>query len=102
MLGIYMITGCAYEPSTHGDNAYFGKSDDVEARFEKHRADLKAGRHHNLHLQNYYNKYGEEALKFVLVEECDSEKLNDTEKKWIHENYTYSNPRAFNQTEGGD
>lgn len=100
--GIYMITGCAYPPTDHGDNAYGGKSLDLERRFEEHQRDLRKGNHHNNHLQNYYNKHGEGSLKFVIIRECGEHELDDAETKWIEDNKTYENKNAFNQTPGGD
>lgn len=100
--GTYMITGCAYPPADHGDNAYGGKSEDMEHRFKTHRRELKNGTHHNKHLQNYYNKYGADSLKFVVTNEFEPGELDEAEKRWISENQTFRNKKAFNLTEGGD
>jgi hypothetical protein len=97
-----MITGSAYLPTSHGDNAYGGKSEDIFRRKEEHFKDLQAGTHPNSHLQNYYNKHGADYVKFVVIKECDPEVLNEEEIKWIEENKTYTNPNAFNRTPGGD
>jgi hypothetical protein len=102
MAGIYMITGCAYPPTNHGDNAYGGKAQDLDLRFRTHKQLLKNGNHHNTHLQNYYNKHGEDSLKFVTIKVCEPDELEESEKQWIEENQTFTNKKAFNQTIGGD
>src|SRR5437016_8839615 len=100
--GIYMITGAAYLPSSHGDNAYFGKSIDVDRRLSDHKRDLSKGKHPNDYLQNYCNKHGIDSIKFVVMQECAPAELDEMEKKFIKENFTYENPKAFNMTTGGD
>lgn len=58
--GIYTITS----PS---GNCYVGSATSFKRRWNKHRQDLRAGKHHSVALQRAYDKYGESALKFEKV-----------------------------------
>lgn len=50
---------------------YIGSSVDVKRRFYLHRLDLRAERHHSPRLQNVWNKYGEAAFEFQVLEHVD-------------------------------
>lgn len=50
--------------------SYLGSSVDIENRWNKHRAELEAGKHYNHYLQRAYIKYGRDAFSFDVVEEC--------------------------------
>lgn len=51
------------------EKRYIGSSSqDIQGRWESHLYDLRRGNHCNRHLQNAYNKYGEELLKFSVLE----------------------------------
>ena len=52
-------------------NFYIGSSKNIQQRFYKHRRELRKGVHKNEHLQNSYNKYGEECFELVIVEVCE-------------------------------
>jgi group I intron endonuclease len=68
-VGIYSIT------NTINDKLYIGSSVNIRARFNRHLSDLRLNRHENKHLQNSYNKYGEECFKFDIVTLCNEEEL---------------------------
>lgn len=78
---------------------YIGQAKDINARWTHHKSDLKHQRHANKHLQNAWNKYGEENFTFSILEECSEEKLNEREKYWIKELDTFNN--GYNQDFGG-
>lgn len=63
MRGIYYIK--------HVDSGriYVGSSEDITKRFDGHKRNLKANRHHCRYLQNCWNKYGENAFLFSAIEE---------------------------------
>lgn len=44
---------------------------------------MRNGRSHNQHLQHAFDKYGEQAFVFSVLEYCDVEKLNEREEAWI-------------------
>ena len=94
MCGIYMIR------NTINDKLYIGKSVDVKKRFREHKHELRLGRHHNVYLQNAWNKYGEGAFEFLVLEECDRDSLNALEIAAIAK-FSRSN-ELYNMTDGGD
>ncbi len=67
MCGIYKINNIIT-----GD-FYIGSSDNVQSRFKKHIQTLSVNRHRNAHLQNAWNKYGQDAFEFTILLLCDSE-----------------------------
>ena len=94
MCGVYMIR------NTINDKLYIGKSVNVKKRFQEHRHELRLGRHHNVYLQNAWDKYGEGAFEFLLLEECDRDSLNDLEIATIAK-FSKSN-ELYNMTDGGE
>ena len=67
IIGIYSIT------NTLNNKRYIGYSIDIQRRWATHKRDLKNNKHENDHLQKAYNKYGEDAFKFEIIEECTKE-----------------------------
>lgn len=94
--GIYRIT------NTKNGNSYIGKTAmNFGDRWDCHRAQLRGGYHDNPHLQNAWNKYGEESFEFVVVEEIDdASKLNELEIKYIAK--YKADGKSYNISDGGD
>ena len=78
------------------------------SRWSDHRWELKAGRHHNEHLQRSYNKHGADAFEYKILEvipqgdRTDQEfvnYMNEREIILIAEHDALSN--GYNQTDGG-
>lgn len=94
-IGIYRIT--------HIDSgkSYIGKTGmNFGDRWDSHRALLRAGKHSNSYLQNAWNKYGESAFEFAVVEVVsDPSSLDDLEMKYIAE-YKGSD-KSYNLHQGG-
>lgn len=67
--GIYKITNIV------NNKIYIGSSRNIKNRWFKHTALLRHNKHENKHLQNAWNKYGEENFKFEIVEQCEVEEL---------------------------
>lgn len=65
---------------------YIGHSQRLDTRFSQHRADLKAGKHINIYLQNVYNKHGLESLEFLVIEHCKEQKDRFLREKFYIEN----------------
>lgn len=75
--GIYAIVN----PAQHA--VYVGSSVNIECRLARHRSWLVIGRHHCIHLQRAWNKYGPSAFKFIVVEECSRVRLRRVEQLWL-------------------
>lgn len=84
--GIYQI----YNPIN--EKRYIGSSIDVARRLKEHRRNLIARRHHNQHLQNAWNKYGD-LLEFKPLEYCEPDLLLELEQQYI--DYYNSADRRF-------
>ncbi len=67
------------------DRFYFGRTmQEPQARFWHHRGYLRSGKHCNKYLQNMFNKYGEEELKFEIIASCtDCNFLDQVEQFYI-------------------
>lgn len=84
--GIYAIT------HTASGRRYIGKSVNITRRWQLHRWYLRNNRHHCGWLQNAWNKYGQDAFLFEIVEDVtDFSQLAERECFWIA-----NTPRAFN------
>ena len=59
--GIYAITG-------PNDKVYIGSSINVHKRWTIHKNQLRNNKHHSAHLQRAWNKYGEDAFEFSMLE----------------------------------
>jgi len=78
--GIYKITHIGSGRMYLGSTVLFYK------RWGHHRMELRQGVHLNKRLQNFWNKYGEEAFKFDIVETIENptkEILEQREQYWI-------------------
>lgn len=64
MIGVYAIV---HSPS---GRRYVGHSINVGTRLHVHRCLLRQSKHHCIHLQRAWDKYGESAFDFVTVIEC--------------------------------
>ena len=81
---------------------YIGQAYNCRQRKVQHYSDLRCGRHHNPHLQRSFNKYGEDAFSFRILEYCGKSELNGLEEFYI-EKFNSDNPRmGYNETKGGD
>ena len=78
MQGVYKILNCK------NGKFYIGSSVNVEKRFNSHRKELIANCHNNSHLQHAWNKYGEDAFEFSVIEEVqDKQKLRERETYYL-------------------
>lgn len=76
--GIYTITN---EIKGKG---YVGSSINIPSRWASHKSSLRRGKHRNTLLQNAWNKYGESAFRFDVLEEvADIAKLKQREQIWL-------------------
>lgn len=91
--GIYKIT------CLKNNMAYVGQAINIQDRWKTHIQCLNRNKHHNIHLQRAWNKYGENNFKFDIIEYCEKEDLNDKEIYWIKELSSFKN--GYNRTLGG-
>jgi len=62
---------------------YIGQSIDLERRKYEHFSSLKGNHHSNIHLQNAFNKYGENNFKFRVLLYCKSSELTKYEQFFV-------------------
>lgn len=91
--GIYKI-----ENNING-HIYVGQSRHIHRRFIEHRSSLNNGTAPNQHLQRAWNKYGEDAFDFSVLEVCEECDLNEKEVFWIE--LLHSKLDGYNMTLGG-
>ena len=77
--GIYKIT------NKQNDKFYIGSSINIEMRWYAHKSCLRRNVHTNQHLQNAWNKYGEDNFIFSIFIETDEEALLNKEQEIIDE-----------------
>lgn len=95
-IGIYKIT------NTVNNHIYIGLSRNLKKRIYLHKWHLRNNVHENDHLQKAWNKYGEDAFLFEIIEECEEEKINERELYWINYYGGFTNPNLYNIRDGGD
>ncbi len=74
--GIYTITG-------PNGRVYVGQSRNISERWRMFRYELRRGRYRSPHLQRAWNKYGEAAFVFAVVETCAPDALTTREQAWM-------------------
>lgn len=77
--GIYKIT------NKQNNKFYIGSSVDIETRWSAHKSYLRRCIHANKHLQNAWNKYGEDNFIFSILIETEEAALLDKEQEFIDE-----------------
>lgn len=93
MIGIYVYT------NKENGKQYVGKSTDIYGRKQGHLRKVQCGDTSPFH--NALRKYGEDGFLFEILEECESDMLNERERFYIKKlNSAY--PNGYNLTEGGD
>ncbi len=75
--GIYKIL------NTINKKVYIGSTFYIPGRLGSHRFHLRNNSHHNIYLQKSWNKYGEFAFEFVVLEYVEKDKLIEREQYWI-------------------
>lgn len=71
--------------NTKNNKCYIGQTTKtLSKRKDLHKYRLDTNNHFNSHLQNSWNKYGEDSFRFFELEKCNTlEELNERERKWI-------------------
>lgn len=65
----------------------------IEQRFAQHKSYLRSDQHYNNHLQQAWNKYGEDSFEFIIVEECPPDTCLALEQYYI-DYYDVCNPKC--------
>lgn len=65
------------------NKTYIGSSKNIYQRLLKHFALLRHNKHENAHLQNAWNKYGEENFEWTVLELCNPDILTEREQYCI-------------------
>lgn len=82
---------------------YVGQAVDIKKRNYNELWGLKNGKMHyngtNIHMDRAWQKYGESAFEWVVLEECSEDLLDEKEIFWIKQKDSYRN--GYNLTLGG-
>lgn len=78
--GIYIIK------NTLNGKCYIGQAKSIGDRWYTHKSSLSRGKHHSRYLQASWNKYGQDAFVFQVLEyvKLDKELLTQKEQYWIN------------------
>lgn len=69
--------------------SYVGSSGNIQTRWTRHRLALRRGVHHSEKLQRAWNKYGEAAFSFEVLEVCPVNALRVVEQRWLDQFQAY-------------
>lgn len=79
-----MSRGTVYAIENQDGKAYIGSTRNLKKRWRRHRSDLRRGHHGNPYLQRAWNKCGEQAFEFVVLEEnIPTGQLIQREQCWL-------------------
>lgn len=88
--GIYAIR------NSNNGKLYVGSSVNLNARRKQHFSDLRCRRHSNQHLQRAFNRYGEEAFFWEVLQELPASELLSAEKSWFESTNCCSPDSGYN------
>lgn len=90
--GIYCIL------NTITNKVYIGSSENISKRWYVHRRDLNNGirEKHNPYMQHAWNKYGESAFSFQVLEYCQTNELREREQWWLDLTKCYEEEIGYN------
>lgn len=75
-----LLMGCIYKITNKVNGKfYIGSSVNGYARKQVHFSKLRNNKHDNAHFQNSFNKYGESAFVFSIIEDVDAALLQERE-----------------------
>ncbi len=92
-----IISGIYRLVNTHTNACYVGQSQNIKKRVAEHFRLLRLGKHSNPHLQNSFNKYGEEAFTATVEVLCeDFDEIDMLENAFISGAACFDTPVAYN------
>ena len=83
--GIYQIL------NTVNGKVYIGSAKNIKNRWDRHTSSLKRNGRDNTHLQNAYNKYGEDAFEFSIIEYVEDENDLLAREQFYIDSYDWDN-----------
>ncbi len=86
--------------NTITNKVYVGQSKRLTCRWADERKELNKKKSKSPKLQNAWNKYGEDAFKFYVIEYCEKSDLIGKEIEWITKLDSFRN--GYNTTPGGE
>jgi group I intron endonuclease len=66
---------------------YVGSAIDISDRWRKHKYELRKGTHHSKYLLNSWKKNGEDNFDFIVIEECEIDKLIEREQFYLDQSF---------------
>lgn len=78
-----MLSGIYAISNNITNKRYIGSSTNVSKRWNSHKSCLRRSVHSNPHLQNSWNKYGENNFTFIVLEEVDRGCLIRKEENYL-------------------
>lgn len=75
---------------------YIGSAFDIKRRWNFHKSALNLNKHKTKYLQSAWNKYGEKAFEFIVLEYCEKEHLLFHEQKWFNFYKPYDRNNGYN------
>lgn len=91
-----MVTGIYKILNIINNKVYIGSAIDIKKRWRDHKWCLKHNKHHNLHLQSAFNKYGINSFQFSIILETTIENLLINEKELIIKYNAFDNEFGYN------
>jgi len=85
-----------YKIYFHSKKCYIGSSNHCNNRKRQHLHKLRKNKHHSYLLQRAFNKYGEKAFKFEIIEECEVDNKIKCEDKWLNFYESYNSTKGYN------
>lgn len=74
---------------------YIGSAVNLRLRWELHKSRLRRGIHHNIHLQNAWDRYGEVNFDVSVLELADRANLLSAEQAWMDKTACVSRELGF-------
>ncbi|MDD2470089.1 MAG: GIY-YIG nuclease family protein [Bacilli bacterium] len=90
IIGVYQIKNLV------NGKMYIGSSIDINSRWKEHIRDLNNNKHHSLHLQRAWNKYGESSFEFNVLEECNEDTTLEREQYYLDKLESFKRDNGYN------
>jgi len=77
---------------------YIGSAQNLFQRWVAHQSDLRKGKHHSRYLQRAWDKYGDDAFTFTVIELVLLPFLLEREQYWLDRTRAYDGRVGFNNS----